>query len=127
MRVMDDLADQQDAPVRELPARLVRIVDRALHPVAEAELVRQAHGEAGGRECMVPGAQELDQLPAVVRRQDALDLGLEAESLADVGILGGGHPRNLMWRPPPGAAARARGGALHSWCPRGRAAPSPAQ
>ena len=38
VRIVDDLADEQQAPVGELAPGLVGVLDRALHAVAEAEL-----------------------------------------------------------------------------------------
>jgi hypothetical protein len=43
--VVDDLPRQEDAPVRELLARLVRVLDRAVDAVAEAELAGEGQGE----------------------------------------------------------------------------------
>ena len=45
VRVVDDLARQDRSPVGELAARLVRVLHRALHAVAEAELPRQPDGD----------------------------------------------------------------------------------
>ena len=41
VRVVDDLAGQEDAPVGEPPARLVGVVDRAIDAVAEPEFPRE--------------------------------------------------------------------------------------
>ena len=41
VRIVDDLAHQQEPPVGELVAGLVGVVDRAIHAVAEAELAGQ--------------------------------------------------------------------------------------
>ena len=40
VRVMDDLAGKVDGTIRKLLPRLVRIVDRPLDPITEAELLR---------------------------------------------------------------------------------------
>ena len=45
VRVVDDLAGQEDAPVGKLLARLVGVVDRAVDAVAEPELAREMDGE----------------------------------------------------------------------------------
>jgi hypothetical protein len=42
VRVVDDLANEQQPPIGELPARLIGVLHRALHPVAESELAREA-------------------------------------------------------------------------------------
>ena len=43
--IVDDLADQVEPPVGELVPRLVGVIHRPLHPVAEAELPGQPEGE----------------------------------------------------------------------------------
>ena len=45
VRVVDDLAGQEDAPVREALARLIGVVDGAVDAVAEAELAREVDGQ----------------------------------------------------------------------------------
>ena len=45
VRVVDDLAGQEDLPVGKPLARLIRVVDGAIDAVAEAELAREVHGE----------------------------------------------------------------------------------
>ena len=46
VRVVDDLAGQEDLPVGKPLARLVGVVDGAIDAVAEAELAREVHGRA---------------------------------------------------------------------------------
>ena len=48
VRVVNDLAGQEDAPVREPMPCLIRVVDGAVDAVAEAELARQTHGQTTG-------------------------------------------------------------------------------
>ena len=48
VRVVDDLAGQEDVLIREAPARLIGVVDGAIDAVAEAELAREVDGEAAG-------------------------------------------------------------------------------
>ena len=46
VRVVDDLAGQEDRPVGKALARLIGVVHRAIDAVAEAELAREVNGEA---------------------------------------------------------------------------------
>jgi len=46
--IVDDFAGQEDALVRKLLARLVRIVDRAIDAVAEAEFGREMDRQTAG-------------------------------------------------------------------------------
>jgi hypothetical protein len=48
VRVVDDLAGQENALVRKLLARLVRVVDRAIDAVAEAEFRREMDRQTAG-------------------------------------------------------------------------------
>ena len=48
VRVVDDLAGEEDVPSREAAARLIRVIDRAVHSVAEPELAREVNREAAG-------------------------------------------------------------------------------
>ena len=80
--------------------RLVRVLYRALHAVAEAELLRQTNGDVLDDERVVLLAQGIDDPAAVVRRQLVLDVGLEAETLSEVGsgLVGAwDHARNLVY------------------------------
>ena len=85
VRVVDDLADEEDAPVGELPARLVGVLDRALDAVAEAEFAGEPDRDAADRQRVVALAQQVDQRAVVVGGQRPLDLGLEPEALPKVG------------------------------------------
>jgi hypothetical protein len=46
--IVDDLAGEKDALVRKLLAGLVRVVDRAIDAVAEAEFGREMDRQAAG-------------------------------------------------------------------------------
>ena len=86
--------------------RLVRVVDRALDAVAEAELAGEADGHARRPTSVyAAGAEQVHQPAVVVGGERGLDLGLEAEALADVarGIEGGRHA---------GRSTRLRGGGV---------------
>ena len=48
VRVVDDLAGQEDVAAGEPPARLIGVVDRAIDAVAEAELAREMDGQPAG-------------------------------------------------------------------------------
>ena len=49
VRVVDDLAGQDDRRDRETLARLVGVIDRAIDAVAEAELAREMDRQPAGR------------------------------------------------------------------------------
>jgi hypothetical protein len=93
VRVVDDLADEEQASVRELAASLVRVLDGALDAVAEAELAREAHGDVSDRKCVCPLAEEGDELTFVVRGEVVCHLGAESEAFAVIGR--GRHAWNL--------------------------------
>jgi len=46
VRVVNDLAGQEDVPSGEAAARLIRVVDRAVDSIAEPELAREVDREA---------------------------------------------------------------------------------
>jgi hypothetical protein len=67
--VVDDLAREEDAPVRELLARLVRVLDGAVDPVAEAELAGQLHLHVARLGGVAETLQAVDDLRVVALRQ----------------------------------------------------------
>ena len=91
VRIVDDLADEEDAPIRELPPRLVRVLHRTLDAVAEAELARDAHGYVADSEDPVTLAQHVDDPAGVVRGEVSLHLGAQAEALAEIRLRRGWH------------------------------------
>ena len=64
---------QEDPPVRELLPRLVRVLDRAVHAVAEPELAGQLQAEVAGAGRMVQGAQAVDHAARVALGEDGTD------------------------------------------------------
>src|SRR5690348_14472872 len=84
VRVVDDLAGQEDLALRELAPGLIGVIDRALDAVAEAELAREPNGDVAGRERVVALLEEIDEPPVIGSRELALDLVLEAESLPEI-------------------------------------------
>ena len=66
---MDDLAGDEDAPVRELLAGLVRVFDCALDAVAEAELLREKERQLADLEPEALLAHALDQGAGIVADQ----------------------------------------------------------
>src|SRR5579862_1072622 len=67
LRVVDDLAQDEEPAILENLARGVGQVDGPLDPVAEAELLRQLQGYPLEADDAPAGAQPLDDLAAVVR------------------------------------------------------------
>ena len=105
VRIVDDLAHQEQPPVGELEPGLVGVVHRAIHPVAEAELARQPEGERPDVQPVVAGAQQLDHGAVVVGGELALDRGLEPEAAAEIGAF---HDALIYTR----LGVRAGGGAV---------------
>ena len=83
MRVVDDLAGQEDVAIGEAAPRLVGVVDRAIHAVAEAELAGEVHRQAAGLVPEVVGADLFDDRAVVGRGQLAGDGLLHVEALAE--------------------------------------------
>ena len=81
VRVVDDLADEEDPPIGKLPARLVRVFHRAFNAVAESELARQPHGNVAQREREITLAEKVDDPSRIVGDDVILDLGLQPEAL----------------------------------------------
>ena len=91
VRVVNDLAGQKDVAVGEAPPCLIRIVDRPIDAVAEAELARQMDREPARAVLEIPRTNVVDD-PAVVRRRELAGDGLfHVEALAENERLGGGH------------------------------------
>ena len=84
VRVMDDLANQVDGPVGELAASLIRVIDRALDPVAEPELTSQSDRDVPNRDRMVVRFQQVDDPAVVICRKLVLDLGFEPEPPSEI-------------------------------------------
>ena len=89
VRIVDDLADEVDALVGELVARLVGVVDRPVDPVAETEVLGQPYRDVAEPVGVGTGPDALDDRGVVLRVDQGLHLGLEAEALAEVGLLHG--------------------------------------
>ena len=87
VRIVDDLADQERAAIRELGSRLVRVLHCPVHAVAEPELARQPEREVADRQGVIVGANRVDESAVVIGREGAVDGILEPESLAEVGLL----------------------------------------
>jgi len=93
MGVVDDLTDQEEPPIRKLGSGLVRVLDRAIHSVAEAKLPRQPEGQSTCLEAVLVGPHRLDHRTVVIGVQPARDLVLEAKALPEVGVL---HAVNVV-------------------------------
>ena len=84
VRIVDDLAHEQEPAVGELVAGLVRVVHRAVDAIAEAEFARQPESERPHRQRVVPGAQQVHEPAVVVGAPLLLDGALEAEALPEI-------------------------------------------
>jgi hypothetical protein len=68
IRVVNDFAEQENAPVGIRAARRVGQVYRPFDPVTKAELLGQPNGQLAGGKNMTTGANLLDQFAAVMRQ-----------------------------------------------------------
>ena len=85
VRIVNDLTDEIDAAIGKLAARLVGVFHRALDAVAEPEFARQTDRDVAHREGVILRLHAVHQASAVVRGEFVLDLGLEAETLSEIG------------------------------------------
>ena len=79
------------APVGELLAGLEGVVNRAVHPVAEPELVGEPDGEPLGLEDVAVLTHPVDDLGAVVPVQKMLDVLPHLEAFSEVFLLRHAH------------------------------------
>src|SRR5438128_1813176 len=100
--VVDDLPDEKDALGRELGAGLVRVLDRAVDAVAEAELPGQLEREVAHHELVARAANGVDHAAVVVRGERSLDRALQPEAFAEVGLLHGPQSNGVV---PPARTA----------------------
>ena len=83
VRVVDDLAGQQHALRGEFLPSLVRVIDRAVHAVAEPEFLRQVERETSAR-LNEPGCLEVvDDAAVVGSSQVGCDRFFEVETLTE--------------------------------------------
>ena len=83
VRVVDDFAGQMDGAIRKPLARLVRIVDRAVDAVAEAELTGEMDRQPPGAKREVVRLDAIDDYAVVVLGQHAGDGILQVETFAE--------------------------------------------
>src|SRR5262249_58741933 len=83
VRVVDDFAGQKDPAVAEPLARLIRVVDRTIDAVAEAELTREVYRQPASDMTKVVGFDLFDQRAVVVLREVAGDGIFEIETFAE--------------------------------------------
>src|SRR5690606_40519091 len=89
VRVVDDLADEEDAAVRELVCGLVRVLDGAVHAVAEAEFGGQPDGDAAILGLVAAVADVLDEGAVVLGVEQRAHGLLEAEAAPEVRLFHG--------------------------------------
>ncbi len=87
LRVVDDLAGEEDPPLGEPLARLVGVLDRAVDAVAEAELARELDPDLAGASDVAELLQPLDDLRVVARRELRAHDALEVEALLEIRLL----------------------------------------
>jgi hypothetical protein len=121
--VVDDLAGDEDPALGELLPRLVGVLDRPVHAVAEPELAGQAEGERARLQAVPLGAHALHQRGVVIAHELWRHHLLEAQAAIDVAGLGhdfGHYSPGVAkgpfspWRRTPRAGA-VRGGSGSTW------------
>src|SRR5439155_16351336 len=108
--IVDDLAHQEQAAIRELGPRLVRVLDGAVHAVAEPELVRQPEGQVAHDEGVAAAADHIHDAAVVVSGERTLDRALESEAPAEVGLWHEAESNGAARASQPHRAARRVGG-----------------
>ena len=89
VRVVDDLAHEQDPPIRELAARLVCVVHRTVHAVAETGTLRETQEDPPGLKLEVPLPDEGDDGAPVLEIDHRLDLLLQTQPAPVIAFLRG--------------------------------------
>ena len=84
MRIVDDLAHQQQPPVGKLVAGLVGVVDGAIHAVAEPELAGQPERQRTHLEGVIAGAEQVHEAAVIIGVPLLLDRALEPEALTEI-------------------------------------------
>ncbi len=69
--------------IREAPPRLVRVVNRAIDAVAEAELAREVDGQPAGPVGEVVGLDAIDEVAVIAVGQHAGDGMLQIEAFPE--------------------------------------------
>ena len=80
--IVNDFAREVDGAIRESTARLVGVVARPIHAVAEPTRPREVDGHTPGPVLVGRVSDPVDELAVVVGRQRVGDRVLETESLA---------------------------------------------
>jgi hypothetical protein len=84
VRVVDDLAREEDPLVGKLAPRLVGVIDRAIDAVAEAEFLRELDVDPGRTGLVARSLQPFDHRALIGTRQNRSDLGFQAETLLEI-------------------------------------------
>src|SRR6266567_4482199 len=84
VRIVDDLANKDNATIRKLAPSLVGVLDRALYAITEAEFPRQFDRYVADREPVVAATQQVDNVAVIIRGELVLDFGLEPETLSEI-------------------------------------------
>ena len=83
VRVVDDFAREEHLAVRKSLARLVRVIDRAVHAVAEPELSSEVHRQPSGLVGEILRLHALDEGAVIVLGQHAGDGLLHVETFTE--------------------------------------------
>jgi len=82
VRVVDDFAGQEDVLLGKTLAGLIRVVDRAVDAVTEAEFAREVDGETPGAIREIFGLDTLDDTAVIVVGEHVGDGMLQVEAFA---------------------------------------------
>ncbi len=91
VRVVDDLAGEEDVALREPAPGLIGVVDGTVDAVAEAELAGQVQGEPAGDMAIVRCPHGIDEAAVIGSRELSSNGLLHVEALAEDQRFGGGH------------------------------------
>src|ERR1041385_757409 len=86
VRVVNDFADEERALVRKFRTGLIRVLDRAVDAVAEAEFPGEPKREIADREGVSGPADRVHDLAVIVGRERAFNGTLEPEAFAEIGL-----------------------------------------
>src|SRR5262245_6131642 len=80
---MDDFAGEDNRPIRKTLAGLIRVVDRAVDAVAEAEFAREMYGQPAGVVLVVVLLDRSNKFAVVVLGEGSRDFVFEVEAFSE--------------------------------------------
>jgi hypothetical protein len=87
VRIVNDFANQINAPVGEFHGGLIRIIDSAIDAVTKAECIGETNREITEFADMTLRAHLFDECAVILRFEQRFDLLLEAEPAPEIGLV----------------------------------------